>query len=232
MKTGGWAGCEKEEGCPSPGSSCWLQCLQEKKGKLRRSAPEPELYFQTRTFQTRRLTFHAESIIILLFYLVVVDVDLSEDDQKIYIHTHCVSFFSPKPFSGHAVLHVFCQSFGPVALRLFSFRSHVLKWLLSTHRDLADPKERSVLTAAGERFQQAVQADLHAVGGAVAGRQLQLLQGFSQVVCKHEWGFTLSPRKPDRTVMVFLITPVCCRTHEVWAILPIRTPFTLVGWIQ
>lgn len=40
-------------------------------------------------------------------------------------HTLWVSFFSPKPFSGHAVLHVFCQSFGPVALQPFFPLDHM-----------------------------------------------------------------------------------------------------------
>lgn len=44
----------------------------------------------------------------------------------------------------------------------------------------------AVLTVVGERFEQTVQAALHAVGGAVCGRQLQLLQGFAQVVCREK----------------------------------------------
>lgn len=47
-------------------------------------------------------------------------------------------------------------------------------------------RERAALTVVGERLEQTVQAALHAVGGAVCGRQLQLLQGFAQVVCREE----------------------------------------------
>lgn len=39
-------------------------------------------------------------------------------------------------------------------------------------------------TVVGECFEQTVQAALHTVGGAVRGHQLQLLQSFTQVVCK------------------------------------------------
>lgn len=41
------------------------------------------------------------------------------------------------------------------------------------------------LTVVGERLEQTVQAAVHAVRGSVRRHQLQLLQSFTQVVCKH-----------------------------------------------